>query len=106
MEKHFIANNFVQKKYNIHVHEKDDVTTYKGVQMPATEEDKSIRFIKLFPCIKCDTKSRGIEKHKQHISAVHDDIEYSLACVYNKCEFKTSNPKALMEHLGTMHQIL
>ena len=37
------------EKYNIHVHEKDDVTTYKGVQMPAIEEDKSNRFIKFFP---------------------------------------------------------
>ena len=85
------------------MHEKDELTIYKSVQMLAKEEDKSNRFIKLFPCLKCDTKSKGIEKHKEHISAVHGYMEYHQACLYHKCEFKTNNPKGMMKHLGTMH---
>ena len=47
-------------------------------------EDKSNRFIKLFPCVECDTKSKGLEKHKHHFSAAHGDIEYSLSCLFNE----------------------
>ena len=49
-------------------------------------EDKSNRFIKLFPCVECDTKSKGLEKHKHHFSAAHGDIELSLSCLFNICE--------------------
>ena len=67
-------------------------------------EDKSNRFIKLFPCVECDTKSKGLEKHKHHFSAAHGDIEYSLSCLFNTCEYSTNNPKALMKHFGEKHE--
>ena len=66
----------------MHVHETQNIISYKGVQMDEVEEDENNRFIKLFPCIECGFKSKGIEKHEKHFSMMHGNIEYSLSCIF------------------------
>ena len=83
---------------------KHDTSTYKGIQMKDIKGDPTNRFITMFPCVECNTKSKGLEKHKQHMLTQHDGIEYKLNCVFSECEYSTRNPKIMMKHLGEIHE--
>ena len=71
--------------------------------MSGIDEDKTNRFIKIFPWLESDFKSKGLEMHNLHFSKDHEDIEYSLSCLFNTCDYNTNNPKALMKHFGEKH---
>ena len=71
--------------------------------MDEIEVDKSNRFIKLFPCVECKLKSKGLEKHKKHFESQYEADEYTLNCLFNNCDYNTNTPKDLMTHFGQKH---
>ena len=100
----FYCKYFCSTKFQLHVHEAEDLSIYKGIQMDEIEEDKTNKFIKLFPCVECKSKSKGIDKHMKHFDSYHGEIDYSLNCLFNDCEFNTNIPSDLMKHFGQKHE--
>ena len=97
------CKHYCSTKYNFHVHEKEDIVSYNGVQMDKITEDKDNKFMKLFPCTQCDIISKGLVKHRQHFESSHGELEFSLRCLLDQCEFNTKNSKIMMKHIGEKH---
>ena len=71
--------------------------------MDKIDVDKDNKFMKLFQCAHCKVKSKGLEKHQQHMEVKHSDIKFSLECLFKECEYATNNPKVLMKRFGEKH---
>ena len=72
--------------------------------MNGIEVDKGNMFLKLFPCMKCDIKSKGLDKHLNHFDTIHGEIGDLVKCCFNFCEYSAKNPKLLMKQIGDTHK--
>ena len=74
-------------------------TTYNGNKMDKIENVRGNMFLKVFPCEKCDFKSKGLEQNMQHFDNKHNGIEYSMKCVFTNCDYETKKNKVTHETL-------
>ena len=100
----FYCEHFCAGEYGIHVHDEKEVSKYKGVNMDEIEIDMANKKSKVYTCVECDNKSKGLIDHKNHFKDVHGDLEYSIDCLFETCDFGSENPKELIAHFAESHK--
>ena len=68
---------------------------YKGVNIMELDEQ--------FPWDLCDNISNNISDHKTHFEKEHEEVEFSISCVFPKCGYDTSIPEELIKHFELIH---
>ena len=99
----FYCEHFCASEFGIHVHDEKEVSKYKGVNMDEIKMDDSNKKCKLYTCVECEFKSKGLVNHRKHFKDVHGDLEYSIGCLLDTYEFESANPKERIRHFEKTH---
>ena len=72
--------------------------------MDEIQIDDSNKKSKVYTCVECEFKSKGLVNHKKHFQNVHGDLDYSISCLFETCDFESANPKDLIIHFEETHK--
>ena len=59
----FYCEHFCASEFGIHVHDEKEVSKYKGINMDEIKMDDSNKKCKLYTCVECEFKSKGLVNH-------------------------------------------
>ena len=104
--KEMVCNEYCDLIYGYHLHYDDLYKQYFGVDTPNIREriipvTKEHSFA--YPCKMCEIFSTNLDVHQQHIKVNHADVERTLSCVIDKCEYTSLSPEMLARHIAVKH---
>ena len=56
------------------------------------------------PCDSCDNILNSLTNHDTHFETMHEEVVFSVNCVFPICECETSVPEELRKRLDLVHQ--
>ena len=104
--KEVVCDQYCDQIYGYHQHYDSDYKQYFGVDTPNIREriipvTKEHSFA--YPCKMCEVFSTNLDDHQEHMNKIHVDIERTLSCMIDKCEYKTHSPEKLTRHIAVKH---
>ena len=104
--KEMFCDRYCDMIYGYHLHYDDLYKQYFGVDtrnireriIPLTKEHSFA-----YPCKMCEIYSKNTDEHQEHIRRDHGEMEKSLGCVEENCEYKSQSPENLIRHIAVKH---
>ena len=89
------CDNYCSKESNIHTHDSVSYKKYRGMD--------DIELTENIKCELCEYISKDKSHHEEHFEHEHGEEEWTVGCVFPKCEFETPSPEDLIKHFQANH---